>query len=120
MKALILIAHGSKKQESNDEFISLVENLEKEGLSSYDEIKAVFLEIAKPDMSTVVEELINKKITEITVYPYFLNSGKHVIVDIPNQIENEKSKYPNIKFNLLNHFGSSSKIVDIIKNDVQD
>ncbi len=119
MKALILIAHGSRKQESNDEFILLVEKLKREKDLSFTEVKAAFLEIAKPDIKTVVKELADKEITEITIYPYFLNSGKHVIFDIPSEIKDEEIKYPNIKFNLLEHFGTSSKIVDIIKSDIE-
>ncbi len=119
MKALILIAHGSRKQESNDEFILLVDKLREEKDLSFTQVKAAFLEIAKPDIQTIVKELVSKEIKEIVIYPYFLNSGKHVIFDIPSQIEDEKIKYPNIEFKLLDHFGTSSKIVDIIKSDIE-
>ena len=117
MKALIIIAHGSRKELSNNEFISLVDEF-REKNTSFFQVKAAFLEIAKPSISEVVKSVANDDIKEIVIYPYFLNQGKHVLVDIPDEINEEQKKYPNIKFKVLSHFGSSSRILDIIENDV--
>lgn len=116
MKAIILIAHGSKKSSSNNEFLSMVENIEEH--SNYDFTKAAFLELADPNIQEVTEELVSKQVKKIYFYPFFLNSGKHVLIDIPNIIDSFKEEYKEVDFTLLNHFGKSEKIHEIILNDI--
>lgn len=118
MKALVLIAHGSKKEKSNEEFRNLVSQVREVNLDKYQKIIPAFLEMESPSIQNVVKELSFKNITSITFYPFFLNSGKHVLVDIPNIIEELKKEYPEIEFKLLPHFGLSSKIVSIISQDI--
>ena len=118
MKALIIIAHGSRKELSNSEFTLLVKKFKKMN-NSFSEVEEAFLEIAEPSISDVIENLNKKNIKEIIIYPYFLNQGKHVLIDIPNKVREEENKYQDIEFKLLPHFGSSLKIFDIIENDVE-
>jgi len=119
MKAIIFIAHGSKKDKSNNEFLQLVENISKEE-NQYQLKKAAFLEFASPDLNSCVVEFVKKGAKEIVVYPYFLNSGKHVLVDLPNLIDTFKKDYPQINFRLLEHFGKSRKIEEIILSDIAE
>ena len=117
MRALIFIAHGSKKELSNSEFISMVQRV-KEKNSSYDFIEASFLELATPTIEEVTKDAINTGAKEIVYYPFFLNSGRHVAVDIPNIIYALKNNYKEVDFKILKHFGKSSFIEDIILKDI--
>ncbi|WP_320033860.1 CbiX/SirB N-terminal domain-containing protein [Halarcobacter sp.] len=117
MKALIMIAHGSKKELSNNEFTSMVDNIKKRD-KNYDFVEASFLELANPSIEEVTNSLIKEGVKELNYYPFFLNSGRHVISDIPDIIEKLKNENPNLKFNLLNHFGKSDFIEDIILKDI--
>ncbi len=117
MKAIIFIAHGSKKEQSNNEFVNLIEKVSKED-TKYDLKKAAFLELATPSVQELAVEFIKKGAKQISFYPYFLNSGKHVLVDLPNIIEDLKKEYPLIELKLLPHFGKSEKIKDIILSDI--
>ncbi|RXJ90861.1 hypothetical protein CRV01_06865 [Arcobacter sp. CECT 8983] len=117
MRAIIFVAHGSKKEESNEEFIQLIEKISHKD-NKYGLKKAAFLELASPDIKSVVTEFIINGAREIVFYPYFLNSGKHVTSDIPNIIENLRQEHKNIMFKLLPHFGKSEKIEDIILHDI--
>jgi len=117
MDALVLIAHGSKRSLSNDEFITLVNEVKSKD-KNFSEIEAAFLELATPSIQTVSQNLVSKKISKIYFYPYFLNSGKHVGVDLPYIIEELKAENPSVKFILLKHFGKSNRISDIILDDI--
>lgn len=118
MKAIIFIAHGSKKEKSNQEFRDLVEEIKKTNSKKYEIIETAFLEFVKPSIEEIIERIYLKGSTEITLYPYFLNSGKHVTNDIPDIVNNLKSIYPNIKFSILPHFGLSDKISFIISKEI--
>lgn len=118
-KGLLIIAHGSKKKSSNDEFFSLVEKIKKENLDSYKIIKAAFLELCLPNIEESIEELVKNKISKIYFYPYFLNAGKHVSVDIPNIISELEEKYSDIEFEVFPHFGSSENVKDVVIKDIK-
>lgn len=105
------------KKESNEEFLELVGNIKKRD-TTYDLIGASFLELAQPDINTSISNFLKKGAKQIYFYPFFLNSGKHVLVDLPNIIEVFQRKYPSIEFNLLEHFGKSKRIEDIILSDI--
>jgi len=117
MKGLIIIAHGSKKELSNNEFISFVQQIAKQE-TQYKSVEPAFLEIATPSIQEVTKSLLEQNIDDIYYYPYFLNSGKHVTRDIPKIVEELKEKYKEKNFTLLDHFGKSQKIVDIVLNDI--
>lgn len=117
MKAILFIAHGSKKEKSNNEFLELIEDLSKKD-TKYDLKKAAFLELAFPDINSSVLEFIQEGAKEIYFYPFFLNSGKHVLIDLPNIIEGLSQEYPELNFILLPHFGKSKNIENIILSDI--
>lgn len=117
MRTIIFVAHGSKKEESNEEFIQLVENISHKD-KTYSLKKAAFLELATPDIKSVATEFIIKGAREIAFYPYFLNSGKHVTRDLPRIIEELQQEHKYVMFKLLPHFGKSKKIEEIILEDI--
>lgn len=118
MKALILIAHGSKKEKSNQEFRDLVEEIKILNSKKYEKIETAFLEFVEPSIEDIVKELIKQDIKTITFYPYFLNSGKHVSIDIPNIVNSLKNEYKEIDFVVLQHFGLSKEIASIITQEI--
>jgi len=119
MKALVIIAHGSKKDSSNNEFLSMVNRIKQKDENSYDFIEAAFLELASPSIKITIKYLLKKAIKEIYLYPYFLNSGKHVLIDIPQIVDNLRKENEDIKFELFPYFGSSLYIDTIILNDIK-
>lgn len=118
MKALILIAHGSKKEKSNQEFRDLVKQIKELNSKKYEKIETAFLEFVEPSIEDIVKKLVTENIKSITLYPYFLNSGKHVSVDIPEIVNKLKNDYENIDFKILQHFGLSKKIASIISEEI--
>lgn len=119
MRGVILVAHGSKKASSNDEVLALVDRLNAKKAPGTADITAAFLEFAQPDIPRAVKEMIDAKCTCIDIYPYFLNTGKHVGTDIPQIIEELKKLYPDTALRILPHFGGSISLADIILNDLE-
>lgn len=117
MKSLILLAHGSRREASNEEFKALYEKLRREELS-FDSVDYAFLELAKPAVNEVIEALHVKGSSHIVVYPFFLNGGVHVSRDIPLLLEECERKYPHINFTLLDYFGKNERFVEIICEDI--
>ena len=67
MKALLLIAHGSRRQRSNDEVIALAEKLKTECAEHYDIVQAAFLELADTLIADGIENCVRDGASQITV-----------------------------------------------------
>ena len=87
MAALLLIAHGSRKAEANEEIARLAERVEHRGAGDYSAVQAAFLELAEPDICAGIDCLVERGADEIVVVPYFLARGRHVARDIPEELE---------------------------------
>lgn len=119
MKALLIIAHGSRKAVSNAEFSSMVSLLSSELKDNFTHVEASFLEFCEPSLEISLDSMIKKGIKDIYIYPFFLNSGKHVSQDIPMKVKATQDMYPGVNFHLLKHFGGSRHIISTIISDLE-
>lgn len=114
MQALLLIAHGSRRRKSNDEVVALTEKLKATCGDQYQIFQAGFLEIAIPSIGTAIKNCVNKGATSITILPYFLNSGLHVIKDIPKEVATAQQQFPNIVIKTTLHIGASELMMPLL------
>lgn len=114
MKALLLIAHGSRRKQSNDEVIVLAERLKLNCSEHYEIIHAGFLELAETLIPDGIKKCVDEGASTIIVLPYFLNSGRHVVEDIPNIVNDTKPHYPNIDIKIAPHLGASPLMMDLL------
>ncbi len=114
MKALLLIAHGSRRKQSNDEVFALAERLRNNCSEQYNIIHAGFLELADVLIPDGIKKCADDGATEIIVLPYFLNSGRHVVEDIPNIVNETIPHYPDVDIKIAQHLGASDLIIDLL------
>ena len=118
MKALLIVAHGSRRKESNDEVRRLASRINENSGPAFDLVTSAFLEISSPQIDSAVADLIDDGATGIKVFPYFLAAGTHVVNDIPKLIEEEKENFPNVHFEILPHLGALQGISTLILNQI--
>ena len=114
MKALLLIAHGSRRQQSNEEVMALAEKLKKNCSEQYAIVHAGFLELADTLIPDGIKHCVDDGATEIIVLPYFLNSGTHVVNDIPDIVEQTRPHYPGVDIKVAKHLGASELMMDLL------
>jgi len=115
MRALLLVAHGSRVASSNNTVVELVEKLRpKLSQHGFDAITHAFLELTAPDIPSGVQSLVGLGANQIVVLPYFLAPGTHVIDDVPELIGLAKINYPEVLFTVMPHLGGVDGIVDLI------
>lgn len=113
MKTLLLVAHGSRRPESNDEVRQLCASLK--GLNNnYDRIEYAFLELAPPSIPEGLINAIENGAAEIVVMPYFLSAGTHVVNDIPACIEFVRAQHKDTKISLAPYIGLGKGMKDLI------
>jgi sirohydrochlorin ferrochelatase len=118
MKALIIIAHGSRQEEANLELEGLASQLAGQLKPSYDWIAHAFLEFATPTLADAIDEAIENGADGIDVYPYFLNHGQHVTRDIPGQAELLGRGNPECRIRVLRPFGLCRGVADLVIRDI--
>ena len=111
LEALLLVAHGSRKEIANQEVRDLAASIEKHSASCFEAVVPAFLEFAQPDIGAGVDYCIKLGAKKITVVPYFLSAGAHVNRDVPRQIEVANLRYPEIDLHVTQHFGATDSIV---------
>ena len=113
-KALIIVAHGSRKDASNKEVMALGDKVEFLLCEHYAYVMTAFLEFTSPSLEESIYSCIEKGANEIVILPYFLASGNHVSRDIPEVVAKIQSSYPNTKMVLKEHIGSASGVAALL------
>ena len=114
MRSLLLIAHGSRRKESNEEIRMLTARLSEKAIPKFDFVTCAFLEIEEPSIAQGIQTCANAGATEIIVFPYFLSVGNHVASDIPAEIDTQRKEYPDITIKITEHIGKSKHMADIL------
>ncbi|MCT2536503.1 sirohydrochlorin chelatase [Aquibacillus koreensis] len=113
MDAIVYVGHGSRAEARNKEFIQFMDMV-------YPQIPVdvqtyAFLELAEPSITDAVTDCIRKGATRVTVVPILLLSGIHVVEDIPNEIAEICSQYPNIDIDQVGPLGADEVVVNVLK-----
>ena len=114
MNALLLVAHGSRRQQSNDEVSVLAKKLGQNCSEQYSIVHAAFLELAETLIPEGIKKCVDDGAKSVIVLPYFLNSGRHVIEDIPEIVEQSMQQYPDVDIKIAHHLGASELMMDLL------
>ena len=114
MKSLLLVAHGSRREASNEEVRQLAAQLGAHAGSRYQSVSCAFLELAEPSIPDGIEACIKAGAEEVIVLPYFLSAGRHVSEDIPREVAVKQQEYPGIPIRLAPYLGSAEGITELL------
>lgn len=96
--ALILLAHGSKDIKWKKPFVSIKDELQREGL--FTKVDLAFFELDTPLLEDVVDEYQKKGLKKIKIEPLLLASGYHIQKDLPNRLKKLKLQFNNLDFTI--------------------
>ncbi len=114
MKSLLLVAHGSRREASNEEVRQLTTRLGNQAGNRYQSVNCAFLELAEPSIPDGIEACIQAGAEEVIVLPYFLSAGRHVIEDIPREVAGKQKEHPRIPIRLAPYLGSAEGITELL------
>lgn len=114
MKALVLVAHGSRREASNEEVRELARRLADRAQPEYGAVRSAFLELARPSIPEGIEQCIQEGAQEVIVLPYFLSAGRHVAEDIPAEVQIERDEHPGVRIRIAPYLGRSGALMDIL------
>ena len=104
---LLIVAHGSRRQASNDEVRALASRLASVQNPPFGDVQVAFLELAEPSITEGLAACVDRGAREIIVFPYFLAAGTHVAVDIPEELAAFRELHPQVAITLTPHLGAA-------------
>jgi sirohydrochlorin ferrochelatase len=113
-RALLLVAHGSRRAASNDEIRTLAKRLDAEQNDEFEWVEPAFLELAEPSIPDGIEQCIQQGAREVVVFPYFLSAGRHVAEDIPAEVRIKEEQYPEIDIHVADYLGIAAGMPGMI------
>tara|TARA_Y100000591_G_scaffold303095_1_gene298696 strand:- start:171 stop:533 length:363 start_codon:yes stop_codon:yes gene_type:complete len=116
-QALLIIDHGSKKQEANLMLFDVVKALQKRRPDLI--IEGAHMELASPTIEDGINQCIQKGAQHIIAQPFMLSPGRHTTEDIPNMVQKIAQKHPNVQIKTTKHFGLHEKIIDILLDAIK-
>ena len=120
MQVLLLVAHGSRRQESNLEIESLSKKIAKFESKEFDKVMPAFLELTSPSIPEAIKKCSEIGATKVTILPYFLSAGVHITRDIPNEISEASQNTPGLEIQIANYFGSRDEIAELLLKTALD
>jgi len=91
--AVILVDHGSRRGESNDMLLQVVELFRGQFGGRYVVVEPAHMELAEPSIATAFDRCVAAGARRVVVMPYFLLPGKHWYGDIPRLTEEASRKH---------------------------
>lgn len=114
MRALLVVAHGSRRAASNDEVRALTEQLGSQAESEFAFVGCAFLEIADPLIPDGLQQCMQAGAKEVVVLPYFLSAGRHVAEDIPDIVADFSASHPELKVQIAPYLGTAPGLTDTL------
>lgn len=114
MNSLLLVAHGSRRQASNNAVKLLAQQIGKRQGHHFQLVEAAFLELAEPSIPDGIQSCIAQGADDVLVVPYFLAAGRHVSQDIPEIVQQAQQDNPNTTINMSAYLGASDVMIDLI------
>jgi sirohydrochlorin ferrochelatase len=113
MKALLLIAHGSRRAEANADLVYIAEQLAARG--TYPLVQVSYLELAEPSIPDGGALCVQRGATEVILLPYFLSPGNHVREDMTAARAQLAARFPQVRFRLAEPLGRHPLLLDVVQ-----
>lgn len=118
MRALLIVAHGSRRHDSNDEVRQLTDRI-RSANQEFDVIDCAFLELAAPSIPDGIAGCIAQGASQVVVLPYFLSAGRHVVEDIPALVEQSRQQHPDAAISIAPYLGTAGDLPATMLNLVK-
>ena len=113
MKAILLIDHGSRRDEAN-EMMNCMANLVQAMAGPSVVVRYAHMEIAEPSIASGVRQCVDAGATELIVFPYMLSPGKHSTGDIPRLVAEAAEPHGGLTVQVTSAFGVHEKLAEVI------
>ena len=112
-RALLLVAHGSRRPEANADLEFVAAALRDRG--RYPVVRVSYLELAEPSIEAGGAQCVDAGATDVILVPYFLSPGVHVVEDLTAARAALAARFPHVRFALAEPLGRHPLLVDVVE-----
>lgn len=110
--AVLLIAHGSRRAEANQDLVQLADLVSERG--RYQIVEVSYLELAEPSIPQGGQKCVDRGARRVLMMPYFLSAGVHVVNDLQEIRRDLANQFPQVDFVLCSHLGLHPLMAEIV------
>jgi sirohydrochlorin ferrochelatase len=110
--AVLLIAHGSRREEANLDLVRLADALRARAIFPIVEI--AYLELAQPTILDGGRACVEQGARHVSLLPYFLSAGAHVTDDLEQFRCELAGQFPQVRFNLCKPLSMHPLLIEIV------
>jgi sirohydrochlorin ferrochelatase len=112
MRGILLIDHGSRKEESNRQLEDMAARLQR--LRPNDAVACAHMELSEPTIEQAFAQLAARKVAQVDVLLYFLSDGRHSREDIPSLVQAAAAKHPSISYRIGPALGPTDDLAALL------
>lgn len=117
-KAVILLGHGSRVPEAGKHMEKVAEGLKRK--YGYHMVEVCYMSRLGPHFPEIFEKCVAQGAADVMVIPYFLHDGLHLVLDIPEMMQELAAQYPHVKLILGKNLGFDDALVDLVEKRIED
>ncbi|MFZ0946046.1 MAG: CbiX/SirB N-terminal domain-containing protein [Syntrophobacteraceae bacterium] len=117
-EAIILLGHGSRVPEAAKDMERVAARLR--GKYGYPLVEVCFLSRLGPHFPEVFEKCVKLGVSKVLVIPYFLHSGLHLVLDVPEMLQRQAQRFPAVTIRMGRGFGFDELLVDLVQTRIQE
>ncbi|WP_199615778.1 sirohydrochlorin chelatase [Paenibacillus alkalitolerans] len=118
MEAILLVGHGSRDAEGNEELLQFARNVSRRVPDVH--VETCFLEFAKPTVQQGIDRCVEAGAARIVLVPIILFAAGHAKIHIPMEIDRAKQKHPDIAFAYGRSIGIHEKVLEILQARLEE
>jgi sirohydrochlorin ferrochelatase len=112
---IIIVDHGSRRDESNRMLEELALLFGERFREKYGIVEPAHMELAEPSIATAYARCVERGATRVVVCPFFLGPGKHWTQDIPRLTAEAAAKFPQTSYHVTPTLGIDDLILDLLE-----
>ncbi len=115
-EAIILLGHGSRVPEAGRNMEKVAAGLRTK--YGYSIVEVCYMSRLGPHFPEVFRKCADMGATDILVIPYFLHDGLHLVLDIPELMQEIAADYPHVRLVLGRNLGFDEVLVDLVERRI--
>lgn len=109
---VILVDHGSRREESNQLLLQVVEAYRNH--SDWKIVEPAHMELAEPSIETAFRRCVERGAELVIVFPYFLSPGRHWHSDIPELAAKAAEAHSGVRYLVTAPLGLHDLMLQVI------
>ncbi len=117
-RGLLMILHGSPHPEANEPAVALADKLRDGGRWEF--VQVGYLECNEPAVAAALDQAAEAGVRQLDVLPYFLHRGRHLVVDIGNELQWAQQRWPDMDVRISPAVGESADLADVLLYRIEE